>query len=456
MVNAPANPIELFVAMPYTDLGKSAKWRKPQEVERFYEQVRKAIQKKMKRAVHLRIEKNAPKSGLVFQEMFSAIRRADVFIADLTGTNANVFLELGVRYGVSKKVTIVTTQEDRPPPFDLNQMSFIRYANGPTQVAEAAIAQIVFEELGTQKGGSPVLSLLDLEIVPRKNWEIVAGKRVEILIAESKRAVDPQVRLNYVKEAVEVDPLSEPARIEFARVLRSHSDFEAALNVTADALMLFPNSVQIHKERGLILDRITARGENRLDEAIAAYSAALQLDDKDADLHGCYAGTLRRKGLLASDAARVRYLEEALEHYRRSLALNRHSTYAGLNVLRLMMLMGASPKDGGGKICDQLKRMYHLCAFEVTDSQIKAVDAHWWCMFDLGDVLALMNERDEALGIYQKALATIPDDLRKDTVVSPIRCWKELLTAGSLEKQISTNAESIVRLLETHGNLTAE
>ena len=92
-----SDPITLFVAMPYTDLGEHAKWRKPQNVEDFYKQVGQSIGRRMNRTVELRIEKYSPQSGLVIDAMFRAIHTADVFIADLTGSNANVFLELKQR-----------------------------------------------------------------------------------------------------------------------------------------------------------------------------------------------------------------------------------------------------------------------------------------------------------------------------------------------------------------------
>lgn len=75
-------------------------------------------------------------SGLVIDSMFRAIQMADVLIADLTGSNANVFLELGIRFGVSNKVTILTTQEERQAPFDLNQMRVVR--DGGTDLIRSA------------------------------------------------------------------------------------------------------------------------------------------------------------------------------------------------------------------------------------------------------------------------------------------------------------------------------
>lgn len=446
------NPISVFVAMPYTDLGKHAKWRKPQKVEAFYEQVRQCIARKMGRTVELHIEKYTSASGLVIDSMLRAIHTADVFIADLTGSNANVFLELGIRYGVSKKVTILTTQEDEPPPFDLNQIRLVRYANGPTQEAENAIAEIIHKELDTQEGGSPVLSLLDVEVVPRQKWEIVAGIRVDLLIAESRRANNRHERLNLVREAVQIDPLSLTARLELARVLRACQDFDVALSATDDALRVFAKSAQLHKERGIILDRMVVNGEYRLDDAIAAFGTALKFDDQDADLHACYGGVLRRKGLRSGSAERIRYLEEALTQYRTSAALERHSTYAGLNVLRLLLLMPDSPRDLGGNVDDYMKRMFHLCAFEVADSQLKSEDGLWWRMFDLADVQALMNDGGTALETYQKAIAAIPPALRTDTLVSPIRSWKELVEAGSLDKQVTKNAQDILNLLAVHSS----
>ena len=240
--------------------------------------------------------------------------------------------------------------------------------------------------------------------------------------------------------------MTRTARIELARVFRARREYDAALSATEDALKVFPKSADLHKERGLILDRMTAQGDNRLDEALAAYSAALRLDDRDADLYGCYGGALRRKGLSSDDATRAHYLDEALKHYRKSMELERQSTYAGLNVLRLLMLTN----DRGDSVRKEMKRMFHLSSFEVTDSEIRDSGDQFWRMFDLADVFALMNERDQALDTYKKAIEIIPEPVRMDTLVSPIRSWKELLTAGSLEKQVCTNAEDILNLLESH------
>lgn len=46
--------------------------------------------------------------GNIHQSMFEEALRAPVYIADLTGLNANVYLELGVRWAVRDNVTVLT------------------------------------------------------------------------------------------------------------------------------------------------------------------------------------------------------------------------------------------------------------------------------------------------------------------------------------------------------------
>ncbi len=364
--------------------------------------------------------------------------------------NANVFFELGVRCSLSRKTTILTTQEERPLPFDISPMNCVRYANGleaPQKAAEA-IAQIVHDERGTNAVRSLVRAFTEVEVVPQERWKILSGERIKTLLAAAKDAADPKQKLAHINEAVDIDPLSEAARIAQAGTLRAARQFDQALSATEIALKIFRNSARLYKEKGLILDKMSMDQIDKLDEAAQALQQALRFDSTDHDLHCCYGGVLRRRGLRPGNPERDRDLTASLLHYREGLKLDRHSSYAGLNELRLRLLMPNASNGQAGDMTAALKRMYYLCEFEVTHSQI-ANDAHrWWRMFDLADVHAFDEKQDEALSTYESAIKLIPELDRVDVLVSPFRVWKELLEADLLRKSIRTNAELILDLLK--------
>jgi len=75
--------------------------------------------------VHREVDKNTP--GAITREIIRHIAAADIVIADLTGQNPNVFLELGVRFALRNKVTILLAQEKTITPFDISNYRTIFY-----------------------------------------------------------------------------------------------------------------------------------------------------------------------------------------------------------------------------------------------------------------------------------------------------------------------------------------
>src|SRR6266699_2546837 len=90
--------IRVFVAMPGTNMGESASWQNIDEIKMFfYEALGDKLQQVLQCQVHA--------------SMFKEAWDADVYIADLTGNNPNVYLELGVRWAVKDKVTVIVSQD---------------------------------------------------------------------------------------------------------------------------------------------------------------------------------------------------------------------------------------------------------------------------------------------------------------------------------------------------------
>jgi len=55
--------------------------------------------------------------GAITRELIRHIALADLSIVDITGQNLNVFLELGIRYGLRRSTTILLKQPETIIPF---------------------------------------------------------------------------------------------------------------------------------------------------------------------------------------------------------------------------------------------------------------------------------------------------------------------------------------------------
>src|SRR6516225_6485571 len=69
-------------------------------------------------------------SGPIMIEIWSAIVKAKILIADCTGRNPNVFYEIGLAQALGKPVVLITQASD-DVPFDLRQYRYIQYEFTP-------------------------------------------------------------------------------------------------------------------------------------------------------------------------------------------------------------------------------------------------------------------------------------------------------------------------------------
>lgn len=92
-------------------------------------------------------------SGLIINRIVENIVRADVVIVDITGRNPNVFLELGIRYALRKKTTILIKQnrtkgkKGTKVPFDISGYRYVEYDLSNCDVAIRKIAKFIREGL---------------------------------------------------------------------------------------------------------------------------------------------------------------------------------------------------------------------------------------------------------------------------------------------------------------------
>ncbi len=85
------------------------------------------------------------RSGSINNSMFRDLLDSDVVIVDITGRNPNVFMELGIRYALRNKITIMIAQEGTVIPFDIQGYRYISYSRYKPDDARRTIAQFIRE-----------------------------------------------------------------------------------------------------------------------------------------------------------------------------------------------------------------------------------------------------------------------------------------------------------------------
>lgn len=68
------------------------------------------------------------KQGLIMNNIFDGINHAEIIIADITGNNPNVFLELGIALARRETAVIVISQSRKEAPFDIRNWQVIQYS----------------------------------------------------------------------------------------------------------------------------------------------------------------------------------------------------------------------------------------------------------------------------------------------------------------------------------------
>jgi len=127
--NRLANPIDVFVMMPFT-----------QQLKPVWEDHIKAAVEGMGLTV-VRAD-DFFTSHSVIADIWDAIWAARAIVADCTGRNPNVFYEIGMAHTLGKPV-ILTTQSTDDVPFDLRHLRYIEYQYTPPGMRrfEAALTE---------------------------------------------------------------------------------------------------------------------------------------------------------------------------------------------------------------------------------------------------------------------------------------------------------------------------
>ena len=125
-----------FVVSPIGEVGSKTR----RQADCVFEYIIKPALQDRGYADPLRVDRE-DKPSHITTEIITRLVEADLVVADLSGLNANVFYELGIRHAY-RKPTILLSDWEVSPPFDVAGINIIKYIHDDPSSHEDAIGRI--------------------------------------------------------------------------------------------------------------------------------------------------------------------------------------------------------------------------------------------------------------------------------------------------------------------------
>jgi len=143
--------------------------------------------------------------GMIHKPMYERLILCDYAVADLTGANANVFYELGLRHGVRPSTTVLLYAGSERMPFDVAPLRALPYklaADGKPSDVEGAgqalrkLLETAKAARGDENTDSPVFQLVDGYTAPD-----IARLKTDVFRDRAHYAVEARKRLADARRA---------------------------------------------------------------------------------------------------------------------------------------------------------------------------------------------------------------------------------------------------------------
>jgi tetratricopeptide (TPR) repeat protein len=349
-------------------------------------------------------------SGDIGQEMFQYLNDSRFALADITGLNANVMYEIGVRHAVRQSGTAIFRQGDATIPFDINHIKAFPYSYRPEKnatEARALIRRVLKESLEQNALDSP------LQIALKAQKDEPQRDEVQPLLLDAENALrrfDRPAAIAKLREALTVGKGNALIHVRLGILLRDNGDLQAAVGEFTAATTLQPKYSDAWRERGIQEARLTknAKGEDALRTAIA-------LNPHDFDALASLGGLLRR----------TNRLDEAALMYQRAVDVSGGHPYP------LLMALKLRARTTRSLTIDETLRRQLFLAGKMRQAQAEAnppFDVPW-CMFDLAEVALYSDDAAGFLDWTRKGLAKSEHRWEPETFRSAL----QLLIDGGVE-----------------------
>jgi tetratricopeptide (TPR) repeat protein len=422
-------------------MGEQARWTDVEEIkQRLLEPVAERLGEELGRSAKLVIEKDKTDPGPIHPSMFGEAVDSEVYIADLSGANANVYLELGVRWALRDNVTVLISQDINDDlKFNTSGNRVITYGPMPNQLSDAVNRIVESALVGLRNKtliDSPVRRGMSLYAAPRSDWDDLRAQIERLreaqgddLIAAANRAPNSIQAIALLRNATERNPVSIQAHFQLGVALRKAGDYAAAIEELRTVVGLKEDFAEGWRELGVSYNK-----NKQLSEAAEAFRRSVELDDSHAETWSNLGGLRRRQARAAGAPSSFDWelLRESRDSYHHASQLLGNDTYSLVNEARLDLLLCAIEPENRAVVLSRLRKLENLARFEAYPDEPEHRDP--WKGFDLADTLLLTGRVDDGIAELRSAIELIDPLDRKSYLTSVMDPLQDFLVANVVDE----------------------
>jgi len=289
--------------------------------------------------------------SLIINQMLERLYFSDLVLVDLTAPNGNVYYEMGIRQAACRSGCVLLAAEGTRPLFDVAQMRMVRYPLPFGEITDEmalAIRQAVAPSIAPMRSGtSPVFELLPGYPGPvdpsraagvRDQVEALATFQGDVRAARGAAPSQRLARFATLKERYRNDLQVPGIAIGLLRLLvfaiAAPEDWQQVL----DYIDTLPEDTAaeafVREQRALALGKL-GRSEDAIDALMALVESAGATSEREGLIGGRCKELWRAARKEGREADAAHWLDRAIDHYERGMALDLNDFYPSSNLPRL-------------------------------------------------------------------------------------------------------------------------
>jgi len=336
-------------------------------------------------------------------EMFKYLEYSRIALVDITGLNANVFYELGVRHHANQSGTAIFRQEKLVPPFDISHIKALPYQYEPVKhikASRAYIKKVLTDSLEYNRIDSPVQVALQAQHT--------GNPKIDPLLVGATNAFrkdDWDTAVDKYRQAIKVDDRNPLLHQELGLLLKSRGRWAEAVHHFEQATLLSPDYGEAWRELGIARNKLYMQAVKDATKGLETGEddllKAVTLKEDDFDAYASLGGIYKRQNLL----------EKSLKMYDLSVKVSNGHPYPLFNSILLQV------RERGIRSITAKQKVYMKRAEASLRKQAENRPPYNipWCFFDLSVLSMLMGKKKEALDMLKAGIKHSTESWQKNT-----------------------------------------